>query len=301
MGWRRTGGEVPVLLAALLWGTVGPAQLLSGTTASPVSVGACRMLLGGLLLALFTVRGAGLRTLWAPGVRRLMLLSILVTAAFQACFLEAVDRCGAALATAVAFGTVPAVSGWCAHRTTGERPGRSWWWGTACAVGGIALLLVPGRTVRADVPGVLLGIVAGASFGVYIALTGRLARRGADTAAAAPMSVLCAGVLVSPWIAAAPGGLASPRTLVLVCWLGIGTTALGYWLFTSGVGRIDAATAGTLSLAEPLVATVLGVALLGERPPAPAVCGAALLLTGLVVVSVTPGRRSARGPLAQRS
>ena len=42
-------------------------------------------------------------------------------------------------------------------------------------------------------------------------------------------------------------------------------TALAYVLFARGLGRLSAATVTTLVLAEPLVATLLGVAVLGER------------------------------------
>ncbi|MBB4951404.1 DME family drug/metabolite transporter [Kitasatospora gansuensis] len=285
-------GVWPVLAAAVLWGTVGPAQVLADTGVAPVALGACRMLLGGAVLALFTVRRTGLRTLWRPGVRGAMVLGVLVTAAFQVCFLEAVDRSGAAVATAAAFGTVPVVAGLAARRSTGEPLGARWAGGTACAVAGIALLLLPGRTDRASLAGVLLAVGAGASFAGYIAVTGRLAERGADTAAAAPMSVLCAGVVVSPGLLAAPQGIVEPDSLLLIGWLALGTTALGYLLFTRGVGRLSAATVGTLSLTEPLVATLLGLALLGERLGVAGGCGAALLLGGLVLVS-WPDRRVA--------
>ncbi|MFJ3582881.1 DMT family transporter [Streptomyces sp. NPDC090127] len=278
-----------VLVAAVLWGTVGPAQLWAGTGAHPVSLGAARMLLGGTVLAVLMVRPAGLRTLRLPGAPRWVAVSVLVTAAFQVCFLQAVERSGAALATAVAFGTVPVVSGVCGRLLSGERPSRRWAWGTVCAVAGIGLLLLPGGGGRADVLGVVYGMVAGASFGVYIAATKQLGAHGVDLNAAAPVSVLCAGILVSPYLLLAPEGLFTARGFALVGWLGLGTTALGYLLFTRGVGGLSAATVGTLSLTEPLVATVLGVALLGERPGPPAAAGAALLLGGLVAVSV-PGR-----------
>ncbi|WP_079063883.1 DMT family transporter [Streptomyces sp. NRRL F-4489] len=289
-GGNRLGGIAPVLAAAVLWGTVGPAQLLADTGVSPVSLGACRMLLGGLVLGLCTARPAGLRSLLRPRARGWLVVGVLVTAAFQVCFLEAVQRTGAALATAVTFGSVPVVSGLCARWFGGEPMTAKWWGGTVCSVAGIALLLVPAGAAHADVPGVLLGTVAGAAFGLYITATRRLARHGADPRAAAPVSVLGAGLLVSPWLLVAPGGLAAPRALLLIGWLALGTTALGYLLFTRGVTRISAATTGTLSLAEPLVATLLGIALLGERPTAVAACGAALLLGGLVVVSLPAGR-----------
>ncbi|MFI2410278.1 DMT family transporter [Streptomyces sp. NPDC018947] len=287
------GGVVPVLATAFLWGTVGPAQILAGTDASPVAIGACRMLLGGLVLGLCTARPAGIRSVWRRRTWGWTAVSIAVTAAFQACFLEAVARNGAALATAVTFGTVPVVSGVCGRLLAGERLGGRWVCGTAGAVAGIVLLLVPDGGADTDGTGVLLGIVAGAGFGIYISATKQLEERGADTATAAPISVFCAGILVSPWVFTHPQGLAEPRALALIGWLALATTALGYLLFTRGVRLLSGATVGTLSLAEPLVAAVLGVALLGERPGAAAVVGAVLLLGGLVVVSL-PARRRTR-------
>ncbi|MFG3490097.1 DMT family transporter [Streptomyces sp. NPDC047972] len=283
-------GVVLVLVAAVLWGTVGPAQVWAGSGAHPVSLGAARMVVGGLVLALVTVRPAGLRTLLVRGVRRWVVVCVLVTAAFQVCFLQAVERSGAALATASAFGVVPVVTGVCGLALSGERLSRRWSAGTLCAVAGIALLLLPTGTGRADVLGVVFGVVAGASFGVYIAATKEVGVRGGDLDTAAPVSVVCAGLVVSPFLLVSSDGLFTARGAALVGWLALGTTALGYLLFTRGVGRLSAATVGTLSLAEPLVATVLGVLLLGERPGPVAVVGGLLLLGGLVAVSV-PGRR----------
>ncbi|MFJ7954665.1 DMT family transporter [Streptomyces sp. NPDC096319] len=278
-------GVVSVLVAAVLWGTVGPAQIWAGSGAHPVSLGAARMLLGGLVLTVVMVRPAGLRTLVRPGLRRWVVASMLVTAAFQVCFLQAVERSGAALSTATTFGTVPVVSGLCGLVLSGERPSRRWGAATLCAVVGIGLLLLPGSEGRADVLGSGFGVASGAAYGVYIAATKELGARGGDLDAAAPVSVLGAGLLVSPSLLLAPEGLFTARGSALVLWLALGTTALGYLLFTRGVGGLSAATVGTLSLTEPLVATVLGVALLGERPGPIAVVGGVLLLGGLVAVS----------------
>ncbi|MFD9610718.1 DMT family transporter [Streptomyces sp. NPDC059083] len=287
-------GVVAVLVAAVLWGTVGPAQIWADSGAHPVSLGAARMLLGGLVLTVTMVRPDGLRTLLRQGVRRWVVLCVLVTAAFQVCFLQAVERSGAALSTATTFGTVPVVSGLCGLALSGERLSRRWVGATLCAVVGIGLLLLPGSEGRADVLGSVFGVAAGAAFGVYIAATRELGARGGDLDAAAPVSVLGAGLLVSPSLLLAPEGLFTGRGTALVLWLALGTTALGYLLFTRGVGRLSAATVGTLSLTEPLVATVLGVAFLGERPGPLAVLGGVLLLVGLVAVSLPARSRPAR-------
>src|SRR5690606_13019205 len=59
---------------------------------------------------------------------------------------------------------------------------------------------------------------------------------------------------------------------------GVAGAAVAYMCFVAGLGRVTAAAAGTLSLAEPLVAAGLAVLLLGERVPAPDAAGALLLL-----------------------
>jgi drug/metabolite transporter (DMT)-like permease len=53
-------------------------------------------------------------------------------------------------------------------------------------------------------------------------------------------------------------------------------------------------TAATLSLAEPLVATTLGIDILRERLSLPIAAGALLLLGGLVLVSVARPRAGSR-------
>jgi drug/metabolite transporter, DME family len=59
-------------------------------------------------------------------------------------------------------------------------------------------------------------------------------------------------------------------------------------LSAAGLRRVAVAAAATMSLAEPLTAAALGVALLGERPTPPGPAGAALLLAGPALLAGTP-------------
>jgi DME family drug/metabolite transporter len=70
-------------------------------------------------------------------------------------------------------------------------------------------------------------------------------------------------------------------------------TALAYVLFARGLRRLTPGETATLTLAEPLTATGLGVLVLGERPGAVAVAGAALVLAGLLALAL-PSRRPRR-------
>jgi len=55
----------------------------------------------------------------------------------------------------------------------------------------------------------------------------------------------------------------------------------------TGLRGLTAATAGTLSLAEPLVATALGIGILHEHLSLPIAAGTLLLLGGLILVSIS--------------
>lgn len=288
-------GPLLVLAAGVLWGTVGPAQVLAAPDAAPVAVGGARIMSGGLVLALLVLAldRRAFRTLtrrtWAS-----LAAASAATGTFQAAFFSAVDRTGAAVATAVVFGLAPVSTGLCERLVLRTRLSRRWWAGTGCAVGGVALLMVPGPAVRVDPVGVLLSLAAGTCFGVYTVSAKVLTGRDAGMAAAVSVTLLAGGAALLPWTLAELPALAAPRSAVLVGWLGIAATAAAYMFFVTGLGRVAAATAGTLSLAEPLVAAVLAVAVLGERLSAPVAAGSLLLLGGLFVVSVPARPRAAR-------
>jgi len=241
--------------AAVLWGTIGPAQVLADISADPFALGSARLLLGGVALALFALpslmrnhraavaaraRGAdahnasfmtSLAALIRPGVRGWVLGVSAVTALFQVSFLAAVDRTGAALTTTVALGTTPVVVGLVAYWLVGEWLTLLWGVGTAAAVAGCGLLLLPGRAAGVDPLGVLLGCVAGTAYGGYTAMTKRLQARGVDMTAVMIATLLVGGALLGPWLMLRAETLASTRGLLLTLWLGLATSALAYLLF----------------------------------------------------------------------
>ncbi len=72
------------------------------------------------------------------------------------------------------------------------------------------------------------------------------------------------------------------------------TVAVAYLLFGRGLAGVDVATAGTLTLAEPATAALLGIVVLDERLSAASAAGIALIAAGLVMVAVSG--RSTRRP-----
>ncbi|HEU4397678.1 MAG TPA: DMT family transporter [Actinomycetota bacterium] len=281
------GGAGLVLAAAVLWGTTGTARALAPAGTSPLSVGAVRIAVGGAaLVAVARLRG-GLRRggTWPVGP---VVAGTVAVAGYQLAFFSAVARTGVAVGTMVAIGGAPVLAGLLAWVIRAERPGRRWYGATALAVAGGGLLAVAGQAVRFSPGGVALALGAGAAYAVVaVAAKELLAGHGQVEV----MAALFAGgaVLLVPVAALLPlDWLGTPRGALVALHLGLVATAAAYVLFAVGLRRVTVATAATMSLAEPLTAAVLGVALLGERLTVAGLAGAALLVAGLVLLAAAP-------------
>jgi DME family drug/metabolite transporter len=148
--------------------------------------------------------------------------------------------------------------------------------------------------VGVSAPGVALAVVAGGSYAVYTLSAKRLLAAGH-----APEPVMAAAfgfgalLLVPVLVATGPGWLIEPGGIALALFLGIVPTAVAYVLFARGLREVEVSEAATLTLAEPLTAGLLGVALLGEELTGRGAAGAALVLAGLLALAV---RRPAPAP-----
>ena len=277
-------------MAAAIWGTVGPAQVLSGSHADPGALGALRLLVGGAVLALPLWR----RLPWAS-FRRNDVWPWLVAAAgstalYQALFLYAVDLTGAAIGTTITLGCAPFATGVFAWWWLRQRPGRRWLWGTVAAVAGCALILAPASDVRIDPLGVVFAVISGCCYGGYTVSAKKFIDTGLSPTVTIAATLILGGALLTPLILWHPGALVEPETLLLIGWIGVVGTSVAYLLFGRGLSLTTASTVGTLSLIEPLTAALLGVLVLNEHLTAPAFAGCLVLLAGLIAVSL-PGRR----------
>ncbi|RXZ71935.1 EamA family transporter [Agromyces albus] len=308
-----------VLLAAVCFGTTGTAQAL-GPEASAASVGAARILIGGGALAVvaLALHFAGRRRNGAigtsaepmPGVAAvatlasrggrlpswlLVAIGALGVLAYQPAFFAGIAANGVAVGTVVALGSAPVITGaldWALRR---RYPGHRWLVATVIATVGVAILAAatsPGDAA-AEPGGLLASLGAGASYAVYTLAAKALLDRGWSatgsmgalfgTAAVASLPLLL--TTDATWLATGPG-------LAMALWLGLVTTTLAYVLFGIGLNGLAPATVSTLTLAEPLTAGILGVALLGESLSAGAVIGLLVLSAGILVLAAAGVRRS---------
>ena len=312
-----------VLAAALLFGAAGTAQALVPDGTTPLSVGAARLVIGGTglaivaLIALQRRRRVDAAASWvgmdpaarahpAPARAPLAALRIrprdgalvAVTAVclviYQPLFFFGTERNGVAVGTVVALGSAPVIAGvleWIVRRTA---PRATWLSATGLATVGVAMLGFGGQSASGtgaadagtDVLGMLASLGAGASFAVLAVAQRRLLDGGwSAMSAVGAMGGLSALLALPLLLFGDTAWLGSPTGIALALWLGLVTVALAYALFTWGLAGLTAATAATLTLGEPLTASILGITVLGERLAPLALAGLAVLAAGLVLLA----------------
>jgi drug/metabolite transporter, DME family len=270
-----------VLLSALCFGTTGTAQALGPDGTEPSVVGAARVAVGGALLALLAWRRGGAAWPALP-----VLLGAVGVAAYQLTFFAAVDATGVAVGTVVALGSGPVFAGVLAREPLTAR----WAVATGLAVTGVAVLVAAGTSAEIDPGGILLALGAGLSYATYTVAAKRLLAHHEPEAVMARLFGIGAVLLAPVLIVNGLGEVATAGGIALALYLGAVPTALAYVLFARGLRHLPANEVATLTLAEPVTATMLGVVVLAERPGPIAGLGVALVLAGLAVLA-TPRRR----------
>lgn len=283
-----------VLAAAICWGTTGTAQAFAPEGATPLAIGAVRLLVGGSALLLFALGRRQLRRQgWPPAATATVIGTI---AGYQIFFFAGVARTGVAIGTVVAIGSAPILAGLLGLLLLGERPTTRWLLSTLLAVAGCALLIATGGELQVDPLGVILAIGAGAAYALYTIASKDLLRVQPPDAVTA-VAFFGGALLLAPLLFFVDlRWLAEPRGLLVALQLGLVATALAYMLYIRGLMSLPTATAVTLALAEPLTAAALGIFVLGEQLTAPALAGMALIFGGLVVL--TAGARRTRSVTA---
>ena len=284
---RALAGTVGVLAAAALFSTSGTSKALLVPDAWPPSVAAVRLLVGAAGMVAFVLWRGWRGELQVLLGRPLVWLMALGVAGYQAFFFVGVDRAGVAVGTLVALGSAPLLAGLLGWAVREGAPGWTWLLATALALSGLALLTGTGG---GDALGVAAALAAGGSYAVYTVLGARLARDGhnASVVMAAPFAL--GALLLAPFLAGA-GWLATPTGVLLALWLGLAATSVAYLLFGLGLPVLQPGHIATLTLLEPVGATLLGVLVLGETLSASGWLGCGLILVGLLVLAGFDSRR----------
>jgi len=261
--------------------------LIARAGASPLLVGAARLWIAAVLLMLAartTVRVAAPRDL-----RRCVLMGACM-AGYQAAYFTAVTLSGITMTALIAICSAPLMIAALAPAALGERLTPRVRFALGLGVAGTALLVAAPQgmlelTARL-VAGALLALAAGLAYAIYVVLAKATLARLAPLPLTA-LTFTAGAVLLTPAVLWTEAPLRLTLGWPWLLYLGGVATAGAYAVYSLGLRHVPASVAGVVTLLEPLTATLLGVAVFGERLGASGVVGAVLLFSALGLV-LTP-------------
>jgi len=271
-----------VLLAVgVLGASVSAILVVYAQGAAPLAISFWRCAAGAAVLAPFAVR-----KLRALDLRqnRLPALAGLFLAAHFATWITSLELTTVA-ASVLLVTSSPAFVALLAWWVLDERLRSAAWIGVGLTVVGAALV-AGGDLSGARLEGNLLAIAGAITVGVYM-LAGQVARRELGileysvityAVAAAVLLPICLLVGVRLW------GYDGQTWLALLGLLG-GPQLLGHTVLNYVLKDLGATTVAVAVMAEPLIASVLALALFGQVPPLLIYPGGAAILAGIYIVS----------------
>jgi drug/metabolite transporter (DMT)-like permease len=288
-------------MAAVLFGASVVAVRVAVRDVPPVSLAVLRFGQGSLLLAgaVLLIAPELLRVRWER-LRLFALLGVVLFGLFPLTFNIGLQYTEASRG-AVMLATMPI---WSAllGRIAGERLVGRQVAGVVLSVVGIGLAFVePGRAIGGDAMS-LVGDGLLLLTGLLGALYGLVAKRilAVDNPAAVTTYAMLFGTVLLMPIAVAEGLVPAVarldwQLLGLVVFLGVLGGAAAFFLWTWALSRITPTQVAVYVNLNPIVAALLGIALLGERRSPMFLLGFAAVVTGVLLVN-WPGAREGLSP-----
>lgn len=288
---KRPATVLLTALAPISWGTTYAVTTEFLPADRPLFTGLMRALPAGLvLLALARVlpRGAW----WGKAA---VLGALNIGAFFPLLFLSAYRMPGGMAAVVSSVGPLFVVG--LSALLLGQRPtARSVITGAVAAFGVSLVVLQAAGTL--DLVGVLAALASTASMSAGTVLTKRWGRPdGAGPLALAAWQLTAGGLLIAPLallIEGAPPAL-DGRAVGGYLYLALANTAVSYWLWFRGIGRLTATQVTFLSPLSPLTAAVVGWAALGQALTPVQLAGMALAFGATVAGQLLPGASRSPG------
>ncbi len=284
-------GYLFVLLAAVLWGSLGPvAKYAFSQGVAPLEVAFWRCVIPFVPFAFQAWRRGGPLGV-ARGDRLLMAgFAVVCIASFYGVYQLAIQSGGAALASVLMY-TAPAWVALLAWWFVGEGMTPLKLAAVAATLAGVACVSgVPGGADVSVTPrAVLFGLLSGVTYAMYYIFgKGRLGRY--STPVLFLHSLPLGAVLLLPFVEFSHK---TPGAWVAIVTVSLLSTWGAYSAYYAGLRHLEATRASVVATLEPVVAAVVAFAWWGERFTASGYLGAGLIL-GAVVLVVWDGRRVSR-------
>ena len=271
-------------LAPLIWGStyIVTSELLPPDR--PFTAALIRVLPAGLLLLLVMRRLPAGRD-WV----RVLILSALNIGVFQALLFVAAYRLPGGLA-AVVGAIQPLLVMGLAWGVEGRRPARLALGASVLGVAGMGILLLSPRTVWEPIGiAAALGGTACMAAGTYLT---RRWKPDLPVLALTGWQLLLGGLILAPvaWLADEPLPALSSQQVLAYAYLCLAGALLAYALWFRGIARLSPVAVSSLGLLSPLMAVVLGWALLGQAMTGWSMLGLLLVLASVLAVQWASAR-----------
>ena len=278
------------LVTVALWGSAFVGIRAAGSSLSPGSIALGRLLVSSaILLAVALIRretiprGRALALIAGYGVLWLGVYSITLNAAERL-----VDAGTAAMLINTGPLLIAILAGWFL------REGFPRGLFAGCAVAFVGCVVIGFATTHAaprGALGIVLCIVAAVAYASAVVVQ-KLALARASSFQVTWLGVAAATIACVPFAPALAGEMstASASSILWTIYLGAFPTALGFATWSFALRRGSAGRTGSLNYLIPVVAIVLGWAVLGEAPPWLALAGGGLCVAGVYLARRRPAR-----------
>ncbi len=288
-------GEAAALLeglfAVVVWGASFIATKVAVAEAAPVTVVWLRFAIGVAIL----VAAVAWRREWVRPDRR-TLLQFAALGALGITFHQWLQSNALLTARASTSGwiiaTTPVFIAVLAALLLRERLGGRAWLGIALAAAGVPLVVARGGLDalaggRFWSAGDLMMLLSAPNWAVFTVASRGLLRRH-PAARALLLMMACGWLFTTVQFAVGPGlpdlGRLSTRGWAAVLFLGVACSGLAYLAWFDALHRLSASRTGALLYLEPLIATAVAAAVLGEPVTPTIVLGGAVILFGVWLV-----------------
>jgi len=285
---EKLRGYVFVLVAATLWASIGVFyKLLIGRFGlTPLAAATLRGSLGGLILfAVLLLLRVNLRV---PRQDWLTFLAygVFGVALFFIVYVTAINLTGVSVAAVLLY-TSPVWVALISWRWMGERLGRRGVIALGLGVVGAALVarVYAPSELKLNWMGVLAGLAAGLTYGLYSIFNKLLVRRNR------PWVVQVYGLLIGSAVLVAitprealARGWATPQSIELLIGMALIPTLLASLAFAIGVQWVPVSVAAIVATLEPVVATFFGYVFFAERLEIWQWAGTACILSAVLLL-----------------
>lgn len=292
---RKSKAYLLVILAAVLWGTIGLfVRFLSGTGLTDPQLIAFRSWVSALVMFVWlALRDPGAlsirpRDWWMFAGTGIISFVLFGLCYFRALQLTTLSTAAVLLYTAPIF--VALLSAWLFHERFAARTG----FALAMAFGGC--VLVSGPAGGSSWLGIVLGLLSGFFYSLY-SIFGKYALKRYSSATVTLYTFIFASLGITPFAnLPALAGIAWTPSLMVVLLAFAGLSgAAAYLLYTKGLSGLPATDAAIAAIMEPVVASLAGLIAFGETLSLPGLAGVALVLGAILVLNL-PSHRQGRTP-----